>query len=429
LACCWIIKNCLQYPESRWFIGRDRLNSILKSTYNTFKDICKAWGVVKDGHYNINLKDGIITFFNGSEIYLLDLHDNPADSNFDRLGSMEFTGGFLEEVAQISRKAKDIIMSRIRYKLDEFGLIPKILIASNPTKNWVYYDFYLLWKAGQLKPYQQFIPAFVTDNPHISPHYIENLHKLENVHKQRLLYGNFEYDDDESTLMDYDSIIDLWTNTIEEDNTKYMTVDIARSGKDRTVFMFWRGLDLYKIITYSNDRRKYPNTPQAYTTDKTKFTTDMIKEFCTTEKIPRSQVIVDEDGVGGPVKDHCRGIKGFINNSSAFVAKSEQQKHKRDDNYFRPNYRNLKSQCAWMLAKLVNTHKIRISADMNSDTKREIISELEQFKQHNLDKDQALQLIPKDLMKEALGRSPDFADALNFRMWFELKQTKRALLF
>ena len=36
------------------------------------------------------------------------------------------------------------------------------------------------------------------------------------------------------------------------------------------------------------------------------------------------------------------------------------------------------------------------------------------------DKDNKLQIIPKDTVKAILGRSPDYADALAMRMYYEI---------
>ena len=47
--------------------------------------------------------------------------------------------------------------------------------------------------------------------------------------------------------------------------------------------------------------------------------------------------------------------------------------------------------------------------------------ELEQVKQYNMDKDGKRTVLPKDKVKDILGRSPDFADTLMMREWFELK--------
>jgi len=39
------------------------------------------------------------------------------------------------EVSPVVAKAKAIVGSRIRYKLDEFGLTPKMLLTCNPARN------------------------------------------------------------------------------------------------------------------------------------------------------------------------------------------------------------------------------------------------------------------------------------------------------
>ena len=50
-----------------------------------------------------------------------------------------------------------------------------------------------------------------------------------------------------------------------------------------------------------------------------------------------------------------------------------------------------------------------------------IIEELEQVKQKTLDSDMKKGLMPKDKVKEAIGRSPDVWDAILMRIYFELK--------
>ena len=50
--------------------------------------------------------------------------------------------------------------------------------------------------------------------------------------------------------------------------------------------------------------------------------------------------------------------------------------------------------------------------------------ELSEFKLKDIDKDNKLSIIGKDKIKEHIGRSPDFADALMMRMYLELNKTK-----
>ena len=124
-------------------------------------------------------KANAINFNNGSQILLKDLFLYPSDPNFDSLGSLEITGAFIDECNQIVYKAWQIVTSRIRYKLKEFDLEPKILGSCNPAKNWVYKEFYIKHKKGELKDSRKFIQALPTDNPHLPQSYLDSLLSLD----------------------------------------------------------------------------------------------------------------------------------------------------------------------------------------------------------------------------------------------------------
>ena len=172
LGCYWIIKNCLRYKGSRWLIGRAVLKTLKDTTLNSFYDICKLQGLRSGVHYKYNAQSNIITFSNGSAIYLKDLFLYPSDPNFDELGSLEISGAFIDECNQVTEKAFNIVKSRIRYKLDLFNIIPKILGTCNPSKGFIYNNFYKPAKELKLPINKAFIQALATDNQNISLHYI-----------------------------------------------------------------------------------------------------------------------------------------------------------------------------------------------------------------------------------------------------------------
>ena len=66
---------------------------------------------------------------------------------------------------------------------------------------------------------------------------------------------------------------------------------------------------------------------------------------------------------------------------------------------------------------------------MNGDYKDLIIEELDVIKQKNPDKEWKLQIITKDEVKKLINRSPDFADAIAMRLWFEVSKLKNKILF
>lgn len=83
---------------------------------------------------------------------------------------------------------------------------------------------------------RQFIPALVTDNKYIDPNYITQLENSNEVTRQRLLLGNFDWSTDEGKLFRYDEISDVFKTNIEKkQDTTYISCDVARLGNDKSV--------------------------------------------------------------------------------------------------------------------------------------------------------------------------------------------------
>ena len=398
LGCYWQIKQRLKYPETRGLIGRSKLKTLKETTLNTFWEVCKIQGLVKDEHYTYNSTLGVVKFYNGSEILLKDLFSYPSDPNFDELGSLEITDAFIDEANQITIKAKNIVKSRIRYKLDENNLIPKILYTCNPAKNWTYTEFYKPSKNSTLDSNRKFIQALVTDNPYISSHYIDNLDGLDYNSKQRLQYGNWEYDDDPSVLCEYDKIVDIFTNTHASKGVKYISSDLAMKGRDNFIISTWDGLRC-RIETVKNKA-----TGKSIEID--------LKESMNNNGISHSNCVVDSDGMGNYLESYLNNIREFRGGAAA-----------KDKDYF-----NKKSECAFKLAEYINKGELYVECD--EIQKDKIIEELEKcLKRDSIDKDEGKKrLISKDKMKSILGRSPDYMDVLIMRMDFDINKKRRGLV-
>jgi hypothetical protein len=393
VGCYWLIKSCLKYPGTRWLMGRKKLKTLKETTLKTFLEVCKLQDVVNGIHFNINNQSNIITFFNGSEILMKDLFYYPADPDFDELGSLEITGAFIDEVNQVVEKAWQIVKSRIRYRLDEYDLIPKIIGSCNPQKNWVYNEFYKPFKNGVLELNKMFVQSLATDNRFISKHYITNLKSLPQASRDRLLFGNWEADNDPNSLIDYDNILSIFNNTFVSDEKEkyYITCDVARLGSDKAVIMVWRGFEIVDIYDYDKSRLN----------ELEEVIRSLIKKY----KVPIRNVVVDGDGVGGGIVDNIKGCVDFVNNSKAM-----------NDEY----YQNLKSQCYYKLAEHIQGDEIYISFEVTTKQKADITQELEQVKSDNTD-DNKLRILSKDKIKNLIGRSPDYSDAMMMRMYWVLK--------
>lgn len=377
------------YPGTRWLMGRSKLKTLTETTLNTFFEQTNNLGI--GNQFKFNAQKYIIYWTNGSEIILKDLFLYPSDPNFDSLGSLEITGAFIDECNQLSYKAWQVVKSRIRYKIMELGIIPKMLGTCNPAKNWTYKEFYKPNRDKTLEPYRKFIQSLPTDNPHLPQSYLTSLLELDKNSKQRLYYGNWEYDDDPATLIEQDAISDYFNPThLIPSGNKFMTIDVARKGKDKTVFRIWHGwvcIHRYEILKSGIDQ-----------------IVKQAKEYQVKHQVANSNTIADEDGVGGGVVDYLR-CKGFVNNSRPL----------NDE-----NYDNLKSQCTFITAKKI---MMREAGELTNDSSivENTSEEMEQVKQKDLDKDGKMGVIPKDKVKEMLGRSPDDWDSIMMRAYFDLR--------
>lgn len=417
-GCELTLTNCYFYPESRWFIGREERTTLMRSTFVTWNKVCKFHKIPPED-WKLNGQYNYIEFINGpakgSRVDLLDLKYLPSDPEYDRYGSSEYTGGWIEEGQEVDFGAFDVLKSRVgRHLNQQYKLSPKLLTTLNPTKGWPYRVVYKPWREGTLPADYGFIQSLYRDNPHTAGQYGRQLDSLKSkVKRLRLKDGKWEYEDGEGALVEYDSILDMFTNAVEDSKDKFMTVDVARFGDDKTVIYCWRGFEVYKIYIYEKQG--------------TEQTEEKIKQIAKDEQIPFSHICIDQDGIGGGVVDHLGGVKGFTANSSPLEIKDAQNKEKDKP---KPNYANLKSQCSYMLADKINNHGIAIRTNIftevegvdNQSFKDDLTEEIEQIKEKDPDKDKKLQIIPKDEVKTLIGRSPDYSDTLMMRMYFELKK-------
>lgn len=401
LGCEWLLWNCLAYPGSRWFVGRKFLTEIRKSTIVTFRKVCKKHGIpISWWRYNENAVT--IRFENGSTIEGLELRYKPTDPDFDALGSLEYTGGWIEEAGGVPAKAYEVLQTRVgRHMNDEYGIAAKLFITCNPSKNWLYHTFYLPWKNDVLPITQRFIQSFVTDNTKRESGYMERLQRLKGEIRARLLLGDWDYEDDPLALIAFDAIVDLFTNDyLRPDETrKRIVVDAALYGSD-----------LFRIGVFYGDvlveHAWYPKSGGR------QIVTE-IKRMQARHGIRAAHVLYDADGVGGFIGREG----GFIPGAKPFHGNASPLKRKTDKG---SEYGNLKAQCGYLLAEKINEGQMWAKAVIELTDRELLTEELAMVKKAKGSSDDKLKLMRKEQIVEALGRSPDFADLFLMKMYFDI---------
>lgn len=404
LGCSLIFGDAFLYPETHYFIARKELADLRKYTIPSIHEVFAAWKIPK-ANFKYNGQDNYFELKNGSRVYLIACTYLPSDPLFERFGSIQMTRGWIEEAGEVSEDAKKNLWISIgRWKNDVYKLKKKLLITCNPKKGFLYREFYKPAVNGLLPPDKKYIQALVYDNKTASADYIRTLEDLQGVSRQRLLNGNWEYDDADNALMSYDAITDSFTNThVKASGRKYLTCDIALEGSDTFVIGLWDGWILEKKWIVEKI--------------KPKDLVDFINKIKTDYGVPNSNIIYDADGVGTYVGGWVNGAKAFHNGGQPIKVAGQKE-----------NYFNLKSQCEYYLAKKVNERTVWLKAlddDEKSSGKDSVkdmtIQELEQIKSIEGDKEGKLRTISKKERKANIGRSPDISDMLMMRSYADLK--------
>ncbi len=248
-----------------------------------------------------------------------------------------------------------------------------------------------------------------SDNPYIPSEEIAKARKELDYDTYQQEF-EAEYLDNAGSLFKYEALIDVFSNTIVKDNQKYLIVDIADDGSDKTMFSFWDGLEEYR-------REEF----ERLNTESIIF---KIREYASLDKIPYSHIAVDAIGVGAGVASSSQldGIIGYkssyspIKTDMNIVRLPSQGVFK--DARLTSDYKNLRSQCIFTLADLINNHKL--ASRVTGKQKEVIIEELSCYQDASVG-DGKRMATAKETVKESIGHSPDASDTYIMRMFFEVK--------
>lgn len=248
------------------------------------------------------------------------------------------------------------------------------------------------------------------DNPHINPDEIEKA-------RTELDYETFqqeymaEYIENAGALFKYTALLDSFSNTVTKNGNKYLIIDVADDGNDKVVFSFWDGMEEYR-----REEFEHMNTETGIA---------QTREYANQERIPFSHILIDGIGVGAGWASSSM-LEGCICYKSSYgpiktdidIIRLPNVSYTRDAPLV-SDYKNLRSQCVFVLADNVNNH--RISSKITGRFKEKTIEELSLYQDASTG-DGKRMATQKEDVKIALGRSPDHSDTWIMRMYFVIKE-------
>lgn len=388
LWCVWLRMMCTKYPWVRYAVLRDTIKNLKNTTVVSLEKFYDIYKIPKELRGQVSEQKSLIKFPNWSTILLLEGCYYPSDPLYNRFWSLELTWAFVEESAEVPLDGIKIITTRVwRFKNEEYGILGKVLETFNPNPGHVYERFY----KGKGWEKSIFIESLVYSNDFIDKGYIDNLENADESIKKRLLYWQWNFEDDTWMLFKKKDIDALTTNE-SVDWPYYIVSDVARFGKDTTRISLWKGNTWTKTWTYEKSS--------------VEDVKNSILFIATQYDVDHRNIIIDADWVGWGVVDGISYCTWFVNNSSPIVT------------WLKQNYANLKTQCAFELKRKIENHEIAIKWDYNkSDEDRETLNqELLNTYIDEKSLDWKTKIESKEKMKERIWRSPDLLDTMIMRM-------------
>lgn len=347
LGCIWHIYRRMRYAGSRGLIGRAKIANLEQSTLITLFKVAGQMGYKQGVHFNYNSQKHTINWTNGSQTILKDLFLYPSDPDFISLGSTEYTDAFIDEAPEVTEKVVDIVGSRIRWNLDKYGIIPKLLMTCNPSPGWVKEKFII--SKGQpvtLKPYQIFIKALATDNPDeaMKSLVITQLSKLSDYDKARLLHGDWEAERDilNPFASEYDAAKHESTQGVYMimGRQTYLSIDFNLNPFALNIYQAWQDNNGLHVHQVAEESIEHGSIPAMIDRIKSKYG----------EYLPGIKMTGDYNGNAGQLsqQDNAsfyeqlrRGLK-LRANQIVLVANPKHSNSRADCNYFLANFPDFK---------------------------------------------------------------------------------------
>lgn len=373
-----MISLAKQYPGSVIGIGRKNTTEMKRGTMMSFDEAARKMNVTS---YQTNRQEMTWTFENGSKFIFHEI-DRSHDPEFSKIKSMNLTCAFIDEADAVQKEGMLAVYGRVG-RANENGAPDFLILACNPNEGWIKEDYYNKHKSGTLPDNVELIEFEMSDS-FLPKSYYDKFMDSPNNWKQRYLYNNWSYGDDDNSLYKY-TYLDRSHVTVLEEGTMYAALDVARFGTDRSVAALWQGNQLIDIKILKDKEDKIRNTDLAR----------RYMNYCISNGVGYENACVDAVGNGSGVVDFLHENNFYVKEFLA-GAKSEE------------NYNNKRSETTYKLAEAFEKGEVKLldSCPYLAELKKELTMQTYEIK------DKELVVESKDKIKTRLGMSPDIADAV-----------------
>ena len=416
------------FPRSRWAIVRKDGPTLRRNTIPSIEKVRQTLGAGVDCWLGkLNGSTWVYRARNGSEL-LLFAEGYAHDPDLDRWKGLEVNGFGLEEANELQDKSFYKSMERagswiIPPSADERarGLEkaelqppPLVLLTFNPADNWVRSTFYDPFEEGTLAAPYYYLPATIFDNPFVSQDYLDSLKNLPPAEYERFVLGKWGAIRDPMQLIPTSAVLAA-LEVPHEPGPASEGLDVARDPDgDETVFARFDGNALVELEAHRGWRIDETTTRAA--------------QRLAAHKIDADRYWIDTVGLGAGVADNLRRlgwrVREFVAGAAMVDRRIQTPPRERRrlvaaresvavdagaDSAYR--FPNLRSQAWWEFAEKLRLGKVKIALDPTSAEFKALLKDLTapRYEPHG---DRVIKVESKDTIRERIGRSTDYGDAV-----------------
>lgn len=256
-----------------------------------------------------------------------------------------------------------------------------------------------------------FIEAKLADNKKLmkaDPTYLSNLVNQDEEQRARDLDGNWKYRNVGDDLIKLANLEEFFKNSFQfGDNQRRCACDVAFDGGDNLVMWLFIGDHIEDVYVCSATSRTVLNNVK-----------NKLEEW----RVLEENFTYDLSGLG-------QTFKGFFTHAVPFNNRESVEER------YKGQFDNIKSQCAYMFYHALNDGELSINPDLldlkfsgdgySNMALRDILRKERKAIKKNIDiSDNGFCIIKKRMMKQIVGHSPDFIEALLMVFIFKIKKHK-----
>ena len=256
-----------------------------------------------------------------------------------------------------------------------------------------------------------FIEAKLADNKKLmkaDPTYLSNLVNQDEEQRARDLDGNWKYRNVGDDLIKLANLEDFFKNSFQfGDNQRRCACDVAFDGGDNLVMWLFIGDHIEDVYVCSATSRTVLNNVK-----------NKLEEW----RVLEENFTYDLSGLG-------QTFKGFFTHAVPFNNRESVEER------YKGQFDNIKSQCAYMFYHALNDGELSINPNLldlkfsgdgySNMALRDILRKERKAIKKNIDiSDNGFCIIKKRMMKQIVGHSPDFIEALLMVFIFKIKKHK-----